>query len=401
MNFERKLASSSGTKTLTYKDAFQPISTTLSSSSHVLVYEWVDSNTSDKGLIFIRFTYSSAHFTVHDAVSMDINTNGFFRMSYDDNAWLYVIYEDEDNTLSLIQIQLHGFLPYNYVKLKMPVYQEAWPVIFHVGYSHDYILYFENDKFKVVNHAWSRHPDWCEEYESEVANTTDLNKANFTLEWIDQNGLTNITVSSDDSSYTDTSTTSAQGNLIEVQCLKMRSAFVDFLLYTVTLHKNSSGGPYTAGTYFSGYYNFSCVLNTSNGISFTNYTVDSTVRFDNGTIASWATINQTNGYLYLGNVSVNTYEDHVRLVINASNHQDLEAYAYANVTIVNLPPYNNATLSNFTSIAGSSNQTYNVSDLFSDYEGENITLTSNTSNSDCVEFENDVFTIVPTNWSSN
>ena len=109
MDFERKLASSSGTKTLTYKDAFQPITTSLSSSSHVLVYEWVDSNTSDKGLIFIRFTYSSAHFTVHDAVSMDINTNGFFRMSYDDNAWLYVIYEDEDNTLSLIQIQLHGF----------------------------------------------------------------------------------------------------------------------------------------------------------------------------------------------------------------------------------------------------------------------------------------------------
>ena len=400
----RKLASNSGTKSLTYKDAYQPILTTLSASSHILVYEWVDSTTSDKGLILIRYTYGATHFTVHDAISLDVHTNGYMKMIYDYDAYLSIMYEDDDGTLSSVQLVLDGLKPINYVKLKMPLYQEAWFVIFNVGFSFDYICYVENNKFKIVSFVWTRFPEWCEEYQSQRVSLTNLNKANFTGEWIDHNGL-NQQVDNflhyAETLYTDSSAASAQGNFTEVQCLKMRSSLNDLLFHDLTLNKNSSAGPYSASSYFSAYYNFSCALNTSKGIGFTDYIVDSTVRFDNGTIASWAIINQGDGYLYLGNVSVNTYEDHVRLVINASNDQGLEAFGYANITIVNLPPYNNTALSNLTSVAGSSNQTYNVSGLFSDYEGENITLTSDTSNSDCVEFESNVFNIVPKNWNTN
>ena len=405
LKYARAVSSSSGTKTLSYKDAFQPILTSLYASSHVLAYEWVDSETSDKGLILIRFTYNSTHFTVHDSISLNLHASGFMRMNYDDNAWLSIIYEDEDGTLSFTQIQLAGFILKSYIKLKMPVYQEAWAMIYPVGYSFDYICYVENNKFKIVNHAQNRHPDWCEDYESEIANVTDLNQSNFTVGWITYTVLNQEVIdtylNTVELIYTDTSATSTQGNFAEVQCPKIRSSLNDFFFYNLTLYKNSTATSHYVTTYFESYYNFSCPLNTSIGVGFTNFTVDTTVKFDNGTIASWASINEVNNWLYLGNVSVDTYEDNVILVMRASNDQGLEAFGYANVTIVNLPPYNNTALSNFTLVVGSSNQTYNVSGLFSDYEGENFTLTSDTSNSDCVEFSNDIFTIIPTNWSTN
>ena len=405
LKYARAVASSSGTKTLRYKDAFQPIPTSLSASSHILVYEWVDSETSDKGLIFIKFAYNSTGFSVYNSVSLDMHPNGFLTMTYDDDYWFIVLWEEDDGTLSAAKIQFGAISPYSYAKLKMPVYQEAWGIIFGVGYSHDYICYVENNKFKIVNHAWNSHPDWCEDYESEKANTTDLNESNFIVEWITYAVLNQEVIdtylNTVELLHTDASATSAQGNFAEVQCPKIRSSLNDFFFYNLTLHKNSSATSYYVTTYFESYYNFSCPLNTSIGVGFENFTVDTVVKFDNGTIASWASINEVNNWLYLGNVSVDTYEDNVILVMRASNDQGLEAFGYANVTIVNLPPYNNTALSNFTLVVGSSNQTYNVSGLFSDYEGENFTLTSDTSNSDCVEFSNDIFTIIPTNWSTN
>ena len=121
----RKLASNSGTKALTYKDTYQPIWTDLAAAAHILVYEWVDSVTSNKGLILIRFRYNATDFSVRSASSLDIHVNGFMRMIYDYDAHLSVIYEDDDGTLSVVQLHFASLSPFNYVKLKMPVYQEA------------------------------------------------------------------------------------------------------------------------------------------------------------------------------------------------------------------------------------------------------------------------------------
>ena len=83
----RKLSPNSGTKALTYRDAFHPIYSSLYARPHVLVYEWEDSVTSDKGLILIRFSFNETDFTVHEATSLDVNINGFLSMTFDDDSW--------------------------------------------------------------------------------------------------------------------------------------------------------------------------------------------------------------------------------------------------------------------------------------------------------------------------
>ena len=386
MKHARKLSSSSGTKTLTYRDAFQPIISSLYAAAHVLVYEWEDSDTSDKGLILIRFSYNTTDFTVHEATSLDVNINGFLSMTFDDDVWFSIIWKEDDGTLSLAQLNITGFSPNNYVKLKMPVYQEIWSLIFNAGGpSLDYLLYVDNNKFTVVMQSWSKHPDWCEDYDSEQVNATTLNATSFTLSWISQSLLDQDSVTNDlkaiDERFSDTSTTSTQGNLAEVQCARMRSDQENFYLNSATVNKNSSGTALSVKWYFNDYYNYTCPLNTSNGVDFNNPELNSTVKFENGTTATWASADNDTGKLVLGNVSVNTYDDFTRLVISAYNSDGLDAIGYVNVTIVNLPPYNNTGLTNFTIVAGGSNQTYNVSDLFSDHENETFTLTSDTSNS--------------------
>ena len=382
----RKLSSNSGTKALTHRDAFHPIYSSLYARPHVLVYEWEDSVTSDKGLILIRFSFNETDFTVHEATSLDVNINGFLSMTFDDDVWFSIIWKEDDGTLSLAQLNITGFSPNNYVKLKMPVYQEIWSLIFVAGGpSLDYLLYVDNNKFTVVMQSWSKHPDWCEDYDSEQVDATSLNASNFTLTWISQSLLGTENIDSDlrkiDQKYSDTSTTSTQGNLAEVQCARMRSDQENFYLNSATVNKNSSGTALSVKWYFNDYYNYTCPLNTSNGVDFNNPELNSTVKFENGTTATWASADNDTGKLVLGNVSVNTYDDFTRLVISAYNSDGLDAIGYVNVTIVNLPPYNNTGLTNFTIVAGGSNQTYNVSDLFSDHENETFTLTSDTSNS--------------------
>ena len=382
----RKLSSNSGTKALTYRDAFHPIYSSLYARPHVLVYEWEDSVTSDKGLILIRFSFNETDFEVHESTSLDVNINGFLSMTFDDDSWFSIIWKEDDGTLSLAQLHFAGFSPNNYVKLKMPVYQEIWSLIFDAGGpSLDYLLYVDNNKFTVVMQSWSKHPDWCEDYDSEKINATTLNATSFTLSWISQSllGQENIdsNLTSIDQKYSDTSTTSTQGNLAEVQCAKMRSTQENFYIDSVTVNKNSSGTALSVKWYFNDYYNYTCPLNTSNGVDFNNPELNSTVKFENGTTVAWASTDNGTGKLVLGNVSVDTYDDFTRLEISAYNSDGLDAIGYVNVTIVNLPPYNNTGLSNFTSVAGSPNQTYNVSGLFSDHEGEPFTLTSDTSNS--------------------
>ena len=146
----RKLSLNYGTKTLTYKDALHPVLNNLTATAHALAYEWEDSATSDKGLILIRFSYNTTDFTVHDSVSLDININGFLRMNFDNSAWFYVIWKEDDGTLSIAQVSFAGFVFKNSIKLRMPEYQEIWGLIISLGPSHDYIFYVDNNKFTII-----------------------------------------------------------------------------------------------------------------------------------------------------------------------------------------------------------------------------------------------------------
>ena len=146
----RKLSLNYGTKTLTYKDALHPVLNNLTATAHALAYEWEDSATSDKGLILIRFSYNTTDFTVHDSVSLDININGFLRMNNDNNDWFFIIWKEDDGTLSIVQLHAAGFSLKNFVKLRMPVYQEIWGLMISLGPSHDYIFYVDNNKFTII-----------------------------------------------------------------------------------------------------------------------------------------------------------------------------------------------------------------------------------------------------------
>ena len=155
-----------------------------------------------------------------------------------------------------------------------------------------------------------------------------------------------------------------------------------FFWYSTSIYKNSSQISQSFDPYFTKNYSFTRPLNISKEVDFIDPALNATVKFDNGTIVTWATVNVTDGLLYLGNVSLKTSNDLVTLAISAYNSAGLNAAGYINVTLlVNEPLYNNIDLTNFTLVAGDSNQTYNVTGLFSDHKGHNITLTSTPNNS--------------------
>ena len=181
----------------------------------------------------------------------------------------------------------------------------------------------------------------------------------------------------------------------------MQNPYPDDIMFSVNLEKNSTHGPTIVGSFFSAFFNYSCPLNSSIGTTFDNPTLNSTATFENGTIISWAVIDVANGFITFVDVPINLDFTYAKVGVHAYNADGLNTTGYVAINIANFPPYNTTSFTDYTMVAGDAVQTYNVSGTFSDHEGEDITLSSDTSNSDCVEFSNDIFTINPSNWSTN
>ena len=395
-------SNSTGNKILTYIDIIPYVESNLSALSYHMICKWEDQSTSQVGLAIFRVGFNTTHFLTLSKMSYNININDFLRFSYDD-GWIYIVWKEDDGTLSMSQIGARSLSPNTYIKLKMPTYDEIWAAIIEDGPTNDYIYYLSNNKLTFLGQSWTKHPNWCTDYISESVNATELGASDINISFSLLSMFTQVSVdlSSSTTKYNDSSTDPSHNDFTQFDCARITNNLTDDVLTTITVNKNSSQVSNNVISYFQNDYNYSCPLNTSNGVDFTNPILNTTLTFENGTIVPWAIINILTGQIVITNISINTYEDQVKLVVNAYNNDDLNATGYLVVNIVNLPPYNTTSLTNFTIVAGGSNQTYNVSGLFSDHEAEPFTLTSDTSNSDCIEFSNDVFTIVPTNWSSN
>ena len=216
----KTISTTSGNKVIRYKDTFQLIRSTLESTKYTVIYEWEDSSTSQSGLIIHNLFFNTLQFFALHVRNFNIKTNGFLSINYDDDYWLFIIWKEDDGTLSTLRLIADGSTPSTYVKLKMPVYQAIWGSMFTLGSSSDYFYYIDNNKLTLVGHNWNSHPVWCTEFESETGVISTIGGSTFTLTWIDLPAFVitdlSIIISPANTVYTDASSVLSHGDFSQL-----------------------------------------------------------------------------------------------------------------------------------------------------------------------------------------
>ena len=216
----KTISTTSGNKVITYKDAFQLIKLNKESTSYTVIYEWEDSTTSQSGLIIHNLIFNNLLFIALHVRNLNIKTNDFLSINYDDSYWLEIIWREDDGTLSILQLIADGSTPSTYIKLKMPVYQAIWGSLLTLGSTRDYIYYIDNNKLTLLGHQWHLHPVWCTEFESEIGVISTIGGSTFTLTWIDLPAFVitdlSIIISPANTVYTDASSVLSHGDFSQL-----------------------------------------------------------------------------------------------------------------------------------------------------------------------------------------